>query len=40
VQYFSSNADEAESPGGDTKEWGEGKPLAAGAKSESENTGK
>jgi chemotaxis protein MotB len=32
VQYISSNADEAESPGGDTKESGEGKPSAAGAK--------
>jgi len=26
VQYISSNADEAESPGGGTKESGEGKP--------------
>jgi chemotaxis protein MotB len=40
VQYFSSNTDEAESPGGDTKESGEGIPLAAGAKAESENPGK
>ena len=40
VQYISSNVDEAESPPGDTKESGEGKPSAAGAKAESENTGK
>jgi len=32
VQYISSNTDEAESPGGVTKESGEGKPSAAGAK--------
>jgi len=40
VQYFSSNTDEAGSPGGDTKELGEGIPLAAGAKAESENVAK
>jgi len=40
VQYISSNADEAESPGVDTKELGEGKPSAAGAKAGSETTGK
>ncbi len=40
VQYISSSTDEAESPGGDTKESGEGKPSAAGAKAESETTGK
>ena len=40
VQYISSNTDEAESPGVDTKESGEGKPSAAGANAESENTGK
>jgi chemotaxis protein MotB len=40
VQYISSNTDEAESPGVDTKESGEGKPSAAGAKPESETTGK
>jgi len=40
VQYISSNADEAESPGADTKELGEGKPSAAGAKAGSETTGK
>src|SRR6202051_4442748 len=40
VQYISSNTDEAESPGGDKKELGEGIPLAVGAKAESENVGK
>jgi len=40
VQYFSGNPDEAESPGKDANESGEGKPLAAGAKAESETTGK
>jgi chemotaxis protein MotB len=40
VQYISSNTDEAESPGGDTKESREGKPAAAGANAESETTGK
>ena len=40
VQYISSNPDEVESPGVDTKESGEGKPSAAGANAESENTGK
>ena len=40
VQYISSNTDEVESPGVDTKESGEGKPSAAGANAESENTGK
>jgi chemotaxis protein MotB len=40
VQYISSSTDEAESPGGDTKELGEGKPSAAGTKAESETTGK
>jgi chemotaxis protein MotB len=40
VQYISSNTDEAESPGVDTKESGEGKPSAAGAKPKSETTGK
>jgi chemotaxis protein MotB len=40
VQYISSNADEAESPAGDTKESGEGNPSAAGAKAESETMGK
>src|SRR5271157_4398765 len=40
VQYISNNTDEAESPGGDAKESGEGKPSAAGAKAESETTGK
>ena len=40
VQYFSGTADEAESPGDDTKESGEGKLSAAGAKAESENVGK
>ena len=39
VQYISSNTDEAESPEGNTKDSGEGKP-SAGAKAESENTGK
>jgi chemotaxis protein MotB len=39
VQYISST-DEAESPGGVTKESREGKPSAAGAKAESETTGK
>src|SRR5216683_252984 len=38
VQYISSNTDEAESPGWDTKESGEGKPSTAGAKAESETT--
>jgi chemotaxis protein MotB len=40
VQYFSGNTDEPESPGGDKKESGEGKPSAAGAKAESETTSK
>jgi chemotaxis protein MotB len=40
VQYISNNTDEAESPGVVTKETGEGKPSAAGAKPESETTGK
>ena len=40
VQYISSNTDEAESPGKDAKEPGEGKPSAAGAKAEPETTGK
>jgi chemotaxis protein MotB len=40
VQYISNNPDEAESCGDDTKESGEGKPSAAGAKAESETTGK
>jgi chemotaxis protein MotB len=40
VQYISKNTDEAESPGEDTKVSGEGKPPAAGAKAESESTGK
>jgi len=40
VQYISNNPDEAESRGDDTKESGEGKPSAAGAKAESETTGK
>ena len=40
VQYISSDPDQAESPGADTKESGEGKPSAAGAKVESETTGK
>ena len=40
VQYISSNTDEAESPGKDATESGEGKPSAAGAKAESETTGK
>jgi chemotaxis protein MotB len=40
VQYISSNTDGAESPGVDTKESEEGKPSAAGAKAESETTGK
>jgi chemotaxis protein MotB len=40
VQYISSNTDEAESPGVDTKDSGEGNPSAAGAKAESETTGK
>ena len=38
VQYFSNN-DEAESPGKDAKEPGEGKPSAAGAKAEPETAG-
>jgi chemotaxis protein MotB len=40
VQYISSNTDEADSPGEDTKKSGEEKPSAAGAKAESEPTGK
>jgi chemotaxis protein MotB len=40
VQYTSNNTDEAESPGEDAKESGAGKPSAAGAKAESETTGK
>src|SRR4030081_778165 len=40
VQYISNDPDQADSPAGDTKESGEGKPSAAGAKAESENTGK
>ena len=40
VQYISSNTDEAESPGGDTKESREGKPSAASATAESETKGK
>ena len=40
VQYISNNTDEAESPVEDAKESGEGKPSAAGAKAESETTGK
>jgi chemotaxis protein MotB len=40
VQYISNNPDEAESCGDDAKESGEGKPSAAGAKAESETTGK
>jgi chemotaxis protein MotB len=40
VQYISSDTDQAESPGADAKESGEGKPSAAGAKAQSETTGK
>jgi chemotaxis protein MotB len=40
VQYLSSDADEAGSPGKGAKEPGEEKPLAAGAKAESETAGK
>ena len=40
VQYISNNTDEAESPGENAKESGEGEPSAAGAKAESETTGK
>ena len=39
VQYVSSNADETESPRGDTKESGEGNPPSAGPKAESGITG-
>ena len=40
VQYISSNTDEVESPGVDTKESREGKPSAASATAESETRGK
>jgi chemotaxis protein MotB len=40
VQYISSDPDQAEPPGAHTKESGEGKPSAAGAKAQSETTGK
>jgi chemotaxis protein MotB len=40
VQYISSNTDEAEAPGEDAKESSEGKPSAAGAKTESETMDK
>jgi len=40
VQYISHNTDEAASPGEDAKAPGEGKASAAGAKTESETTGK
>jgi chemotaxis protein MotB len=40
VQYISNNTDEAKPSGEDAKESGEGKPSAAGAKAESETTGK
>ena len=40
VQYINNNPGEAGSPGEDTKESGEGKPSAAGAKAEPEITGK
>jgi chemotaxis protein MotB len=40
VQYINSTADEAETPVEGAKESGEGKPSAAGAKAESETTGK
>ena len=40
VQYINNNPGEAEPPGEDTKESGEGKPSAAGAKAEPEMTGK
>jgi chemotaxis protein MotB len=39
VQYLSSNTDEAESPGRDAQESGEGIPSAAGPKAESEIAG-
>jgi chemotaxis protein MotB len=40
VQYINSTADEAETPVEGAKESGDGKPSAAGAKAESETTGK
>jgi chemotaxis protein MotB len=40
VQYISSHADEAGSPGGDTKESGGGMPSVEGPKAESEIAGK
>lgn len=40
VQYINTTPDEAETPGEGAKESGEGKPSAAGAKAESETTGK
>ncbi len=40
VQYINTTPDEAETPGQGAKESGEGKPSAAGAKAESETTGK
>jgi hypothetical protein len=40
VQYISNNADDAESRAEDAKESEERKPSAAGAKAESETTGK
>jgi chemotaxis protein MotB len=40
VQYINSTPDEAETPGEGAKESGDGKPSAAGAKVESETTGK
>jgi chemotaxis protein MotB len=40
VQYVNSTPDEVETPMEDAKEPGEGKPSAAGAKAESETTGK
>ena len=40
VQYISSNTDEAEPPGGDTKESGGGMPSAEGPKPESEIAGR
>jgi chemotaxis protein MotB len=40
VQYINKEADEAESHREGAKESGEGEPSAAGAKTESDNTGK
>jgi chemotaxis protein MotB len=40
VQYINSTPDEAETPVEGAKESGDGKPSAAGAKVESETTGK